>query len=162
MKKIIILFLIIILGGGTLYFVFTRDTAEKPTQNGTTFPLSGYTISSSPDGNKLLIHTPLEDAIEANNFLKNAIPEGGGNYELARSPEYSIGYFEKDGSFQIAILQRPASAARGKAELKFLEILGIGINDACKLNVSLGVPFFVDPALGQNYGLSFCQDGISF
>lgn len=163
MKKIIIIAVIIL--GIIIYFLFGHPSTSPPLPPNNGFPivepLSPPEIPS-PDKETFIIPT-LNGNITVNNFLRNATNYGDGVYEIIATGKYAISYFAPHGSFQIGLLERPVSRAREEAENSFLEILGTTKEDACKLDVLVGMPYFVEPTLaGKDFNLSFCSDGIPF
>lgn len=127
-----------------------------------------FGLSFCPDGilmqiNDQIVIKSSKGEVTVNNFFKSARDEGSRSFSLKETSDYSIGYFQPDNSFQIALISAPLQSSREKAESALLDILGISKNDACKLLLHQGVPHFVDKTLsGRNYGLSFCPDGIAF
>lgn len=129
----------------------------------TLFPVSPSTPAAPlPTGDQITL-TTRKGSVTTKNFLKTAEDFGAGVYALSMMENYHINYYRPDNSFQIAILTRPAQTGRDQAEAALVEMLGITGQEACKLLVSLSVPFDVDPALvTKEFGLSFCPDGIPF
>lgn len=82
---------------------------------------------------------------------------------VKRTQDYDIVYFAKDQSFLITLSRQPVKEARNQAELDLLETLGISKDEACKLKVSLKIPFDIDNNLaGKDFHLRFCPNGRSF
>jgi hypothetical protein len=74
---------------------------------------------------------------------------------------YTITYYTQDQSFFISLTGGDFHIARSAAEDGFLKKLDISKEDACRLYVSLTVPFFASQkASGEDYHLSFCPDNI--
>lgn len=87
----------------------------------------------------------------------------GGDVRFKETTSYSINYFPEDSGFIISISSPNIQVARDMAEKDFIQTLDISQADACKLTVSLAVPFSVnEKAAGINYGLSFCPNGKAF
>ena len=114
--------------------------------------------------NQLIVKTP-NGTISINDPYK--LPEGkplslnGVNFK--ENANYSIDYYPQDQGFIIAILNPHIQTARDMAEKDFLETLGITQAAACKLKVTLSIPFAVNEnASGMNYRLSFCPNGKAF
>lgn len=120
------------------------------------------------------INQPLEDQIAVNTnsgeVLINDIQEEPilevkdfPGVVFSESSRYSISYYSDTQGFIITLLDSDLKIARELAEEEFLEALGIDEDDACKLEVSLGVPWSIAAdyeVAGINYGLSFCSDGL--
>ncbi len=80
-----------------------------------------------------------------------------------KSAGFSIAYFKNDQSFLITLEAEPLKQNRLLAEQELLKMLQIDEQSACRLKVSLVIPYEISPALsGKDYGLSFCPAGISF
>ena len=114
--------------------------------------------------NKLLIKTSDNKNIFVNNFysLPSAtIIDEEKDVEIIAAQNYSIVFYAKDSSFNVALLGNNLIASRNEAETVLVKILGIAQVDTCRLTVSLGVPYFVSPdASGVNYNLSYCRNGV--
>lgn len=99
-----------------------------------------------------------------NDFRKNSPATYGSNVVIAENPEYHIQYVQDNNQFLIALLAtstQQARQTREDAEEALLKTLGI-TNDACKLDVSVGVPPSYSPELaGKNYRLSFCPGSLA-
>ncbi|MFA5360206.1 MAG: hypothetical protein WC349_04600 [Patescibacteria group bacterium] len=109
--------------------------------------------------NKMIISTAKEK-IKINNIYKNSIEKFDSGVEFKKNPDYLIDYYAPDQSFIIVITNPNIAEIRKKAEKDFLDTLNINQEQACKLTISVGVPFSVNEnAAGINYGLSFCPDG---
>lgn len=145
-KKIIFIFAITILLLYSFYIAITRTNNNNSERN-----------------NKDLTIPTSQGQVKINDITQHPLEKVKGSYKFAASQDYSMDYFDNDLSFSIVLLSQPLDKARQEAEDEFLKELNIGISDACKLSVSLTVPFDVDQNLsGQNYGLSFCPNGINF
>ena len=105
-----------------------------------------------------------KEKIEISNVYKNPI-EIFPNSDVAykKTADYYFDYYANDQLFIITLINKDIKTARENAEKDFLNTLQINQEQACKLNVQLGVPFSVNEnAAGINYGLSFCPNGIAF
>ncbi len=81
-----------------------------------------------------------------------------GNLGLRKTDDYIIDYYPELRTFSIALLNPEIEVARLKAEQDFLATLNISEEEACKLEVTVGVPNSVNPKYaGIIYPLSFCQ-----
>jgi hypothetical protein len=119
-------------------------------------------IQQNTTNSKLNISTPTGE-VQVSNITQNPVEKSTDAVAIAETSDYEIIYYSKDQAFLITLLSQPAQQARDKAEDALLKHLDIGIGDACKLTVSLTVPFDVDPDLaGKDYGLSFCPKGLRF
>ena len=104
-----------------------------------------------------------KEKIEINNVYKNPIEMFESGVEFKKNSDYLIDYYSPDQLFVIVITNPNIDEARINAEKDFLDTLNINQEQACKLNIQLGVPFSVNEnAAGINYGLSFCPNGKPF
>ncbi|MFA6171285.1 MAG: hypothetical protein WCW77_01030 [Patescibacteria group bacterium] len=84
-------------------------------------------------------------------------------YFIKQNQDFTLSYFNPDSLFLITLENKDVRSARTKAENELLRSLKISRSAACKLNVDLEVPDYVDSGLsGVNYYLSFCPNGIPF
>ena len=114
------------------------------------------------NSNKMTINTGKEK-IEVTNVYKNPVEIFKSGVEFKKNSDYLIDYYSPDQLFIIIITNPNISEARKRAEKDFLDTLSINQEQACKLNIQLGVPFNVNEvAAGINFGLSFCPNGIAF
>lgn len=97
--------------------------------------------------------------IEIGNFYKGKAQKTSyGDVLIETKDEYHIIYHPENESFLVSVLSSPFETVREKAEEVFLKKLGITINEACKLDVSITTPRFINPIeSGKIYGLSFCE-----
>lgn len=120
-----------------------------------------YFFKTNP--NKISIGTG-NNQVEISNILKDPIktfPNSDVAYK--RTDDYSFDYYAKDQLFIITITNPDIKNTRIKAENDFLKTLEITEDQACKLNIQLGVPYSINPdASGINYRLSFCPNGKPF
>jgi hypothetical protein len=75
-------------------------------------------------------------------------PVSGGDIAISyQPPDY----------FLVTILGSPFEEYKRKAEEIFHKVLGISQADACRLNVTIGTPYFANPnESGKEYHLSYC------
>lgn len=113
----------------------------------------------------ILPTVPVTDTIVIKDvIIKNFYPLAkdtniNGDVLVVDDPSYHIVYFPFRKTFLINILSSPFEDARIKTEEKFLQILGITREDACRLNVEIGTPRFANEDLaGQTFRLSFCEN----
>lgn len=147
--------------------LFPRDKTETTSPGAGGLPpvvLSTSTQPIVPSGEKVDIGTS-RGIVSVKNFYKNRLPltPDQDSVFFASTEDYNILYFARDSSFSIGLLRKPVQEARGKAEKAFLDALKISKEDACKLDVYLGVPVSVDGDFaGRDYRLSFCPNGVQF
>lgn len=124
---------------------------------------SDETGTGSEQNAKGMIIQTAKGNVSVRDFSKNLVRQTANTQTLASVPEYEISYFLADHAFAITIYGTPLQKVRDSAEDKFLEILGIGKGEACKLSVSLTVPYQVDvDHSGKDFGLSFCPKSLQF
>ena len=179
--NIALLFLII---GGFIFWKTTQTTpiantpisennqnqtqSENTTQNELKFPIvsTGETASSTQveSTDKLKINTINGGYITVEDFYKNPytqVFDPQNDAVIKESDNYTITYYAKFQSFNIALTGGDLHFVRTEAENALLEKLGISKEEACQLTVSLGVPYFANAkASGTEYGLSFCPNSV--
>jgi hypothetical protein len=110
---------------------------------------------------KIPIHTKDNGMVMVNNFLAR-LSDTQEDVTLREEKTYTILFYAKDQSFFIGLKDKDLVTARKEGEAALLDTLDISKEDACKLRVSLTVPFSVsENAAGVDYGLSFCPNGRS-
>lgn len=83
-----------------------------------------------------------------------------GNLVFPSPPEYKLLYLTQYQQFLITIIGSPFPKMRREAEEDFLLLIGVGKDEACKLDVVISTPFSANPDFaGESYPLSFCQQG---
>lgn len=99
------------------------------------------------------------DGLEVKNIYKEARDRNiQGDVDFSSDSAYSLTYLPDYDQFLITILKNPFEENRTKAEDEFIEKLGITKDQACILNVTVSVPFSVDPErAGVKHPLSFCS-----
>lgn len=104
------------------------------------------------------IPLPSTVAYKVQEVIKHGEPlDTQGNKDIARTNRYGIMYAPGSKSFVISILASPFEEVRNEAEAAFLQNTGLTKEEACMVNVSIGVPHFVSPErAGQVFPLSFC------
>lgn len=96
--------------------------------------------------------------VTINNVYKNEINRSGGNVKFLERDTYRATYVYDINLFTITILDANFEQTRQRAEQEFISMLGISKEDACKLNVIVQTPEFVNFELSQqNFSLSFCE-----
>ena len=97
--------------------------------------------------------------VSMNNFYKISLTPPGqiGEVMFVDETNYKITYFPIDKGFLIAVLGSPFSSIKSEAEQKFIDVLGISKEDACKLLVVATTPYSINPSeAGREYKLSWC------
>lgn len=164
--KIALVILAILLIGALGFWLVVRQTT--PTTTPSTEPsgeqptTTNFALPATTDDKMFL---PLENgSLEVNNIYKDPIASLEENgVDFAQSPDYAIAFYPDNQGFIITITNPEIQAARDSAEIAFLMELGITQEEACKLNVSLSVPFSINQQnAGQEFGLSFCPNGKAF
>jgi len=122
-----------------------------------------YFIVPPTDQPKMELKTP-EGNVQTENLYKNPAKRFSDDVlDVTDNEDYTMYFFPETQSIIISINNPEIQFARYKAEQELLARLGITKEEACKLNVDLGVPFSVNAeASGVNYGLSFCPNGKQF
>ncbi|HUZ92914.1 MAG TPA: hypothetical protein VNG29_02850 [Candidatus Paceibacterota bacterium] len=96
-------------------------------------------------------------SVIVNNFYKLAVEQEENTLVFKKTDQYLLSYDTTNSSFWIQVSGTPFDDARKAAEADFLQTLGLSQADACKLAVSVGVPYSPGNALdGQFFPLSFC------
>lgn len=113
---------------------------------------------NAPTGSRFPIGTA-SGIVQVNNFYTFGAGVGEDGVIVIKSTStYWFTYDPSAGSFWIAVSGAPFSAVRTVAESDFLATLGVDQADACKLDVSVGVPYSAgNPLNGQSFPLSFCS-----
>ncbi len=112
---------------------------------------------SAPTGMFFGIGTP-KGVVEVKNFYNPSSTVGeDGTIIIKQTPDYWFAYNPQDSSFWVAVSGTPFAVVRQAAEADFIVTLGVSQADACKLNVSVGVPYSAgNPLNGQSFPLGFC------
>ena len=119
-------------------------------------------VATPPPAGQINISTN-SGAVPVKDFTKNPAEAVNGNLAVQKTGQFTIDYYPQDQSFVISLSAQPIQKSRDAAEQALLSDLGLDQITACKLKVSLTVPFNVDNNLaGQDYGLSFCPLGKPF
>ena len=174
-KKVLGLILILAILGGIVALGFLREDKKTLELEKTEDIPPNFTLGEDePDFTKPLVQegkgalpgpTVSESSkievsnVKVNNFYKDAKKiNSQGDILISEEKDFDIVYFPKGDEFLISILSSPFYPKRLEAEKKLLETLGISEKDACKLDVSITTPAFVNQnEAGINYGLSFCK-----
>ncbi len=131
-KKILALILLIAIAAGLVFvFFFTRKPAVSPT------PSPAPTLFPSPK------------SLDTKKYESLIYEDPNKNFQII--------FISKEKQYQIFINNSPFDTYRTQAENAFLSLLNISKEEACKLKVTIGTPYFVNPnEAGQIYSLSFC------
>jgi len=177
MKKIlpvIIVTIILLLLGAIFVQLKNRNTPPEEEETTTTakpYPIEyfGGVVPLVPAEVPRVVSDKDNSYVSINDFrqLPKVVSVGEGFYSLngadpAVDLPYSILFGESDSSFTISLDAIPLDATRERASRDLLMMLDITEEEACKLNVQVGVTYYVDEALsGKDLGLSFCPDKIN-
>ena len=175
MKKIItVIFIVLLVTGiiGAIIYSVVQRSQNIPGGSETTPgglppapPVAIPPTPPAPTGSTITLQTS-QGGVVVKNFYETpgmiVYPEGVGTIK----PDYDF-YYDRERGFFSMVLSNPAKTPqemRQEAENDFLALLGIGKDDACKLEVNLTVDPRVDPVIGGsiNYGLSFCLGSKTF
>ncbi len=163
--KVVLAVLAVIISVLAIYIYIVNSSQKKTVVPTDQNEASNYPLFPVPDKNeeKFTIKTSSGD-VTVENVYKNYLYDLSENgVAFKDNDDYYIAYYPEDQGFIITIMNSDIQRARDNAENDFISTLGINKEQACKLKVFLGVPISVsEKAAGENYGLSFCQNGISF
>lgn len=150
-KKIIIITLIaLFLVFGFIYFGLNSGN-NKSTNGG-----GGSGIAGTPEYPYMDIQTP-KGTVRIQDYFSVAKKITTYEVTLESNEQFHISVFPQDNAFNIILLAHPLDKVQKEAEQKFLTLLKINEQNACKLNVKVGVPDSVDQRFsGQDFALSFC------
>jgi hypothetical protein len=159
---IIVIVVIIIAVGGVLYFVLFNgaNMSGSDANIGVGTPVTSVpqAYPNAPTGQSISVGTS-QGTVEINNpYTMSGVQIGDDGVLLVKqTPNYWITYDPSDSSFWIAVSSTPFAAIRATVEQDFVAILGVSQADACKLDVSVGVPYSAgNPMNGKSFPLSFC------
>jgi hypothetical protein len=133
--------------------VFPPSTPSVPIEN------QNNTITIQGVGNEVVEVANIALLPEAKDVGEGMYAIGGESY--AESKPYSLLFNQVEGSFAISLESFPLSAAREIASQDLLRLLNISPEQACTINVYIGVAVVVDETFGgQNLGLSYCPNAV--
>ena len=143
-----------------------NSTNQNTDANSTSSQTQSLPKFSTPDKTapRMTVNTT-HGSVETNNLFQSPVkifaPDSSLTEVLvAKNTYFSISFFPQDQSFLIVLLNSNLATARTEAETAFLQKTGITKDQACTLNVNLGVPYSINPqTINVNYGLSFCPNG---
>lgn len=155
-------------GSSTTTEITTKETPENPNPVGIPVTEDSLEIEPEipfikPEGEKFDVKTE-SGPVSVSNVYKKSIADGGFNGVVFKmNNQYHIAFHPSPAGFSIVIIGTDIENARLAAEKDFIQTLNISKTDACKLAVSLAVPYNINRhAAGTNYGLSFCPNGKAF
>jgi len=140
--------------------------APSKTQNGTgdNDPGNGAVITLPGDQQTEPTPLPFGNEFESSGVLiQNVYNQSikkldSGEVLFADNTQFSFAYLPQTDEFIITILETPVDGIIHTAEATFVRTLAISHTEACKLKVSVGVPYFVDDSrAGKRLSLSFCE-----
>lgn len=114
--------------------------------------------------------TPPTPVVKADSIIVNGIPVDDfyktaskvteeGDVLLVETVNYQISYLKQFQEFKITIITAGFDQARKEAEARFLTLLGIDKNNACRLSVEVSSPQYANNKYaGMVFPLSFCAD----
>ncbi len=164
MKKLFYIILFIAVVGGGIYAWFYFSDGDVKSNNVESFlnstgtqPMSqlpvNYTIADTfPKTETISIGTG-NGAVEVKNFYKTLVDTEEGFIIMADNENYQISYDRSTSKFYVDLKTETASQQKSESEL--LNILGIGQQDACKLNVIV-----IQPEQTTGARLSFCANKV--
>jgi hypothetical protein len=177
-KKIIIsinILIFVALVGGFIFWKINKKESLTPINNNEnpTFPINGNTTPTKPitggqtnttiPAGMIKIITKDGGSILMKDFYQSPYTKILDSYNdavIKESIDYTIEFQPGIPGFFIQLLGNNLYLARENAEQGFLDKLGITKEDACRLDVTLGVHYSTnEKASGSAYGLSFCPDG---
>jgi hypothetical protein len=150
-KKIVIITVVTLaLVFGFIYF------GLSPSSKNSSPGVGGSGSGSAPDYPYMDIQTT-QGIVRIQDYFSVAKTITTYEVTLDTNDEFHISVFPQDNAFNIILLGHPLDKVQKDAEQKFLTLLKINEQNACKLNVKVGVPDSVDPRFsGQDFALSFC------
>jgi hypothetical protein len=113
-----------------------------------------------PTGNRFTISTSQGD-VSVKNFYPASQSIIQNEVDFYQSDYDSFSYFPKDKNFQIItsiVTEEDLKQKQPDLEAKFLELLDISKEDACKLSVTISSPQSINPDIAdKTFRLSFCK-----
>ena len=129
------------------------QNAPTPTQVVPTIPPVALAITKTSKPDKVIISN-----VEVKNVFDTPVSKTETNdMVLFENSKYQIVYIAVSNSFIISITASPFESIKKEAESRFLNLLDVNKEGACKINVSITTPRFANPDnAGIVYPLSFC------
>jgi hypothetical protein len=166
LRIILIVIVVLIVVGFVLFFVLTHNAGNVGSNvlpgisstSGGQLPSVAVVYPDAPTGQTISLGTA-NGTVRVDNFYAASSTQVGedGTLIIKQTSDYWFSYDPSDSSFWIAISGTPFAAVQQAAEQDFLTTLGVSKADACKLDVSVGVPYSAgNPLDGQSLPLSFC------
>ncbi len=164
MKKFFVIFilslLVVVLAWQTWRLYFSEEPTptvpEKKVEE--KIPSGILPIETQKNYDKFSISTD-EENVEVMDFRENVLESNSaGEMLLVDEKDYQIVYYAPDQSFLMTLYTLPIPETQKKAEDALLRILNISKEEACRLKVSIGVPYQLDPNyIGVRLPLGFCS-----
>ena len=118
-------------------------------------------LPAVPSQNTVTIGTS-QGNVAVNNFYKTVTSQDEEYVTFEQSSDYELLYDTEDSSFVVSILNGPIAQTVPEAEQAFLGAVGVSKSDACKLNVTVGIPAaLAGTQFSEGLPLSFCPSGTS-
>lgn len=129
------------------------SSTPSPTIQAKDLPVP-YANLTLPKGDTITI-----DNVEVKNIYDSALRINDmGDVLVAENNNHRISYLKNGDYFIITILGTPFEDSRSRAEKDFLKKMEIDEDAACKLDVRIGTPYYVNAKeAGNRYKLSFCE-----
>lgn len=160
MRKYLVAAILVIAIGVVLSAVFFRKAKDGAGFGGEGIPAPAINpgiVFAFPQEEYVVIGTS-SGVVRVKNFYKAAekVIEQT-EIVIKETPEYLFLYHAASGDFELRVLGKSPRSSRARAEEELLRLLGLSQEEACKLQVSVSVPYGADPLLkGGIYPLSFC------
>ena len=147
--------------GAALNIVKNANLGSLPGTSQNPTPLViGKGATNAPVGDTISLGTP-SGVVVVNNFYKNLVDTEEGSVIFRVGDGYQISYNTSNSNFRISIWKGPLDGVRQAAEKDFVSLVGVNMQDACRLLVYFVIPKDVDLVLStQKPGLSFCAKGV--
>lgn len=163
MKKFLLIFILLLLIGVLFWGAYQLYPSKKETpinveEKREETPSGIPSIETQKNYDELPIATP-QGNIPVKDFRENILESNSaGEMLLVDEKDYQIVYYSPDQSFLMTLYVLPILETQKKAEDALLRILKITKEEACRLKVSIGVPYQLDPNyIGVRLPLSFCS-----
>lgn len=167
---------IIAVGAVSVLIFFVGNSAKQDLGNETTLPDVGFPLGDGSSSEIRRVVPAEGGSIETRDFLAGApsVPLSDTPQDIQYSltpygdyvpgepyPEHAfdVQYNGLNAEFIVTLNQEPLRQVRDLAEQFLLSTLGITQSELCRLNVTVGVPYNVNPQFSsyQNLGLGSCN-----
>lgn len=155
---VIIGILLTLFMGTILYFLFRTGPAKEDAELVT----PGSLVAARPSADAIQLPADQGTVVMDNFFKKSStVNEGYDQYELGSDLNEAIRYDAVTNTFTLSI--NPATVAefevqRVAIERRFLQLLNISENEACRLTVIIATaPAPDEPVSSKQFSLSFCN-----